>query len=89
MCHVTSFSKIHVLLYLSYDLFRCICGAGYEGDGLDCRPVNICEQPARGNCHQEVSEGSLIMQGVRARNQGDHKLFCIIINMRGKHKMFV
>ncbi|XP_072024997.1 stabilin-2-like [Amphiura filiformis] len=33
---------------------RCICNAGYDGDGLECWPVNVCEQPARGNCHQEA-----------------------------------
>lgn len=36
-------------------LFRCICIDGYEGDGFSCQPIDLCIQPERGGCSQNVS----------------------------------
>lgn len=34
---------------------RCICVDGYEGDGFSCQPIDLCSQPERGGCSQNVS----------------------------------
>lgn len=36
-------------------LLRCICMDGYEGDGFSCQPIDLCSQPERGGCSQNVS----------------------------------
>lgn len=36
-------------------LLRCICKDGYEGDGFSCQPIDLCIQPERGGCSQNVS----------------------------------
>uniref|UniRef100_A0A8B9S3J3 Stabilin 1 n=1 Tax=Apteryx owenii TaxID=8824 RepID=A0A8B9S3J3_APTOW len=37
------------------DTARCICMDGYEGDGFSCQPIDLCGQPERGGCSQNVS----------------------------------
>ncbi|XP_077977242.1 stabilin-2-like [Glandiceps talaboti] len=33
---------------------RCVCNAGYDGDGLDCVSIDPCTKPNRGDCHAEA-----------------------------------
>ncbi|XP_070594767.1 stabilin-1 isoform X2 [Erythrolamprus reginae] len=33
-----------------YDIIRCVCLDGYEGNGLYCYPVDACFKPGRGGC---------------------------------------
>lgn len=44
-------------------LLRCICMDGYEGDGFSCQPIDLCSQPERGGCSENVS-------GVRLSKSG-------------------
>lgn len=37
---------------------------GYEGDGFSCQPIDLCSQPERGGCSQNVS-------GVRLSKRGE------------------
>uniref|UniRef100_A0A803V4B8 Stabilin 1 n=1 Tax=Ficedula albicollis TaxID=59894 RepID=A0A803V4B8_FICAL len=37
------------------DTARCICMDGYTGDGFSCQPIDLCSQPERGGCSQNVS----------------------------------
>uniref|UniRef100_A0ABM5FKB7 Stabilin-1 n=1 Tax=Pogona vitticeps TaxID=103695 RepID=A0ABM5FKB7_9SAUR len=32
------------------DTARCICQDGYEGDGISCKPIDVCITPEQGGC---------------------------------------
>lgn len=36
---------------------------GYEGDGFSCQPIDLCSQPERGGCSQNVSGIGLSKHG--------------------------
>uniref|UniRef100_A0A8C3K8R3 Stabilin 1 n=1 Tax=Calidris pygmaea TaxID=425635 RepID=A0A8C3K8R3_9CHAR len=52
------------------DTARCICVDGYEGDGFSCQPIDLCSQPERGGCSQNVNPGLLGLLHISCCNTG-------------------
>ncbi|KAJ7316744.1 hypothetical protein JRQ81_002906, partial [Phrynocephalus forsythii] len=36
------------------DTARCICQDGYEGDGISCKPIDVCAKPEQGGCSENA-----------------------------------
>lgn len=64
-------------------LLRCICMDGYEGDGFSCQPIDLCSQPERGGCSQNVSglrlKSERQLLSIRTGIQGSWITFFVLI----------